>query len=645
MIEELKKRVVKGYKITRDEALALWRYVEPESESDSVKVAEERLNELCHAAGEIRNHFTGKNFDTCSIVNARSGHCPEDCKWCAQSAHYKTGAESYDLIDEESCISLARRNSEMGIDKFSFVTSGRGLPDKLLDRICGYARKIKSEVAINLCASMGLLTGAQLARLKEAGITRYHCNLESSPKHFRNLCTTHTFEDKIATIKMAKEAGLEICSGGIIGMGETMEDRVDLALALRELEVKSIPLNILNPIPGAPMEGMRPLTGEEILATIARFRFINPEAYIRFAGGRTLIKEIERRAIEAGINAAILGDMLTTPGGVIKEDIKNVTNMGYRLYKERMSREEICQRIEELKREKRAVILAHYYTRPEVQDVADYLGDSLGLSQEAAKTDADIILFCGVHFMAETAAIIAPGKRVLIPDPTAGCSLAESITGYDIKLWREAHPNGIVVSYVNTTAETKAYTDICCTSANALEVVSSLPEDREILFTPDAHLGAWISKKTGRKLTLWSGNCCVHHRIDSAMILEVAERYPDADILIHPEALCSSDERVLSHPNIYFYSTAGMVRHAKESPKRRFVIATEIDTIHKLQSDSPEKEFIPLSNRLICGQMKKVTLEGILRTLEREDNVVTVSPELRTPAASAIEAMLSIKVR
>ncbi len=237
MIEELKKRVVKGYKITRDEALALWRYVEPESESDSVKVAEERLNELCHAAGEIRDHFTGKNFDTCSIVNARSGHCPEDCKWCAQSAHYKTGAESYDLIDEESCISLARRNSEMEIDKFSFVTSGRGLPDKLLDRICGYARKIKSEITINLCASMGLLTGAQLARLKEAGITRYHCNLESSPKHFHNLCTTHAFEDKIATIKMAKEAGLEICSGGIIGMGETMEDRVDLALALRELEV------------------------------------------------------------------------------------------------------------------------------------------------------------------------------------------------------------------------------------------------------------------------------------------------------------------------------------------------------------------------------------------------------------------------
>ena len=178
-----------------------------------------------------------------------------------------------------------------------------------------------------------------------------------------------------------------------------------------------------------------------------------------------------------------------------------------------MTTREITDRIRQLKEEKHAVILAHYYTRPEIQDIADYLGDSLGLSQEAGKTDAEIIVFCGVHFMAETAAIISPEKKVLIPVLGAGCSLAESITGEDLKQWKETHPDGIVVSYVNTTADVKAWTDVCCTSANALKVVESLPKDKQILFVPDKNLGAWIMKKTGRQLELWDGNCCVHQRL------------------------------------------------------------------------------------------------------------------------------------
>lgn len=307
-----------------------------------------------------------------------------------------------------------------------------------------------------------------------------------------------------------------------------------------------------------------------------------------------------------------------------------------------MTIQEMQERIAQLKREKNAVILAHYYTRPEVQDIADYLGDSLGLSQEAGKTDADIILFCGVHFMAETAAIISPGKRVLTPVLGAGCSLAESITGYELKKWKEEHPDGLVVSYVNTTADTKAYTDVCCTSANALNVVKALPKDKEILFVPDAHLGAWIMKETGREMALWNGNCCVHHIVDGDMVLEAAVKYPDADILIHPESICSSDDRILSMPNAYFYSTAGMVKHAKESDKRRFVIATELGTIHKLQLDSPDKEFIPISERLVCAQMKKVTLEGVLEALENEQYVVKIDEPMRSDAVKSIDAMLNL---
>lgn len=308
-----------------------------------------------------------------------------------------------------------------------------------------------------------------------------------------------------------------------------------------------------------------------------------------------------------------------------------------------MTNTEIIDRIQQLKKEKNAVILAHYYTRPEVQDIADYLGDSLGLSQEAGKTNADIIVFCGVHFMAETAAIISPDKKVLIPAKSAGCSLAESITGYDLREWKKANPDGMVVSYVNTTAEVKAWTDICCTSANALKVVESLPKDQKILFVPDKNLGAWIRKATGRQMELWAGDCCVHERITTEMILQKSRVYPDADILIHPECHCSADDRILQLPQAYMYSTAGMIKHASASPKKQFIIATEIETIHKLHRDNPDKQFIPIHPQTICGQMKKVTLQNVLEALEQEQHIVKVPEEIREKALLPIKRMLEIK--
>lgn len=315
LVASLKQKVLEGGQLSREEALEL--------------VSVQDKEELYRAAGEIRERCMGWHFDTCSIVNARSGRCSENCKWCAQSAAFHTGIQEYDLVDEETCVGLARQSADYGVTKFSFVTSGRALPDRYIDRLCAYARRIRSEMPIKLCASMGLLKREQLQRLKEAGIDRYHCNLETSRRYFGELCSTHTTDEKMATIRAAREVGMEVCSGGIIGMGETMEDRVDLALLLRELEVKSIPINILNPIPGTPLEGMQPLSEEEVLTTIAMFRFIHPDAYLRFAGGRALIAHIEEKAIRTGINAAIVGDLLTTVGSKVQEDRIKIQQLGF----------------------------------------------------------------------------------------------------------------------------------------------------------------------------------------------------------------------------------------------------------------------------------------------------------------------------
>lgn len=315
MINILKEKVLKGGQISREEALLL-------------SLIEEK-QDLYKAAGEIRDQMAGRRFDTCSIINARSGRCSENCKWCAQSAVFKTNIEEYELVSEKVCLEMAKLNDEYGVDKFSFVTSGRALSDRNIDRLCAYARKIRENSGLHLCASMGLLNKAQLQKLMDAGIRRYHCNLETSPAYFSTLCSTHSMEEKIQTIRAAQEIGMEVCSGGIIGMGETMEDRIDLALTLRELKIKSIPVNILNPIPGTPLEGTVPLSDEEILTTIAVFRFIHPDAWLRFAGGRMLIAHIETEAIQAGINAAIVGDLLTTVGSKVLEDMEKVKKMGF----------------------------------------------------------------------------------------------------------------------------------------------------------------------------------------------------------------------------------------------------------------------------------------------------------------------------
>ncbi len=307
-----------------------------------------------------------------------------------------------------------------------------------------------------------------------------------------------------------------------------------------------------------------------------------------------------------------------------------------------MEKKELIQAIEKLKKEKNAIVLAHYYSDPDVQDIADFLGDSLELSRKAGTTDASLIVFAGVHFMAETAALISPEKKVLVPALGAGCSLADSVTGADLDAWKRANPQGVIVSYVNTTAEVKNYTDICCTSANALNVVKSLPADAKVYFVPDRNLGAYITKSTGREMELYNGCCKVHDVVTTKMIMDMIDKYPQADVLIHPECPCSSDPAVLEHPNCYMYSTSGILRHASESGKKQFIIATEVGTLHKLRKDNPGKEFIPVSEDVVCKYMKLSTLEAVYEALRDEKYEVKVLDEISQRALEPITKMMAL---
>ena len=307
-----------------------------------------------------------------------------------------------------------------------------------------------------------------------------------------------------------------------------------------------------------------------------------------------------------------------------------------------MTKQELIQEIARLKKEKNAIVLAHYYSNPDVQDIADFLGDSLELSRKAGTADADMIVFAGVHFMAETAALISPNKKVLVPALGAGCSLADGVTGEDLAKWKNENPDGIIVSYVNTTADVKNHTDICCTSANALSVVKSLPADSKVFFVPDRNLGAYITKSTGRKMELYDGCCKVHEQVTAQMILDKIDEYPQADILIHPECPCSSDPAVFEHPNCYMYSTSGILRHAAESSKKQFVIATEIGTLHKLQKDNPDKEFIPVSDNIVCHYMKMSTLESVYEALRDEKYEVKIPSEISERALEPITRMMNL---
>lgn len=314
--EKLKLRVMNGYEINHEEALRL---------------SAEPHDELTMSADDLRKHFCGDSFDMCTIINGKSGKCTENCRFCAQSSYYETDVQTYPLLSTEAIKEDATYNQSKGILRYSVVTSGRTLTDTEVDNICDAYTYISSSCSIALCASHGLLNYKQFKKLKESGVSRYHNNLETSRRNFPNICTTHTYEDKLNAIKDAIKAGLEVCSGGIMGLGEMMDDRIDMMMDIKAAGVKSVPINILNPIKGTPFENLEPLSSEEIDRIFAVARFIMPSSAIRFAGGRGLLADKGRGAFRSGANAAISGDMLTTAGISIDEDMKIITELGFKV--------------------------------------------------------------------------------------------------------------------------------------------------------------------------------------------------------------------------------------------------------------------------------------------------------------------------
>ncbi|MCI8669569.1 MAG: biotin synthase BioB [Lachnospiraceae bacterium] len=315
-VTELKNKVLEGYLINKSEAL---------------KLVNADLEKLCRAADDIRKYFCGNSFDLCTIINAKSGKCSENCKYCAQSAFYHTMAEEYPLLDKEEIIRQGKYNSERGVMRYSLVTSGRCLNKTEIEQMCVNISDLKKEADIEVCASFGLLDEESFEQIKKAGVTRVHNNLETSRRNFPNVCTTHSYDDKISAIKAAKRAGLTVCSGGIMGLGESMEDRIDMVLDIRDLGIRSIPVNMLNPIPGTPYEDNQRLTVSDMRRIVAIFRFVVPDGFIRLAGGRGLMEDKGRLCFKSGANAAISGDMLTTAGITIENDMKMLKELGFEL--------------------------------------------------------------------------------------------------------------------------------------------------------------------------------------------------------------------------------------------------------------------------------------------------------------------------
>jgi quinolinate synthase len=299
--------------------------------------------------------------------------------------------------------------------------------------------------------------------------------------------------------------------------------------------------------------------------------------------------------------------------------------------------ETLLQRIDQLKAERNAVILAHNYQPDEIQDLADFTGDSLGLSIQASQTDADVIVFCGVKFMAETAAILSPDKLVLMPEPGAGCPMADMITADQLRQLKKQHPDALVVCYVNSTAEVKAESDYCCTSANAVEVVKSLPADKQVLFVPDQHLGRFVQERTGRDMVLWPGYCTTHVRIAEEDIKTARQACPEAVVMAHPE--CSEPVKDLADELL---STGQMLKYVKTSSAKQFIIATEIGMIHALKKVRPDADFIAASARGICPNMKKTTLDKLLASLENRQHEITVPSDIAVAARRSLDRMVEI---
>ena len=310
----LAEKIINGYRISRDDDLSHF--------------ITDDLNELCTGADHIRRHYKGDHVDLCSIINGRSGKCTEDCKFCAQSAHHCTGINEYGFLDSAAILEECLHNEQRGVHRFSIVTAGRTLTETDFKKAEKAYKLLSENSCMSLCASHGLLTLEQFIKLKEAGVSRYHANIETSKRYFPYICTTHTYDDKIACIRRAQQAGLEVCSGGIIGMGETWEDRIDMAVSLSELGVRSVPINALMPIKGTPLENNEHLSSDDILRTVAIFRFILPTADIRLAAGRNLMENCGSKAFLSGCDATITGDMLTTSGNDIKGDIEMLNKMG-----------------------------------------------------------------------------------------------------------------------------------------------------------------------------------------------------------------------------------------------------------------------------------------------------------------------------
>ena len=313
--QTLAQEIINGRRLTRQDDLTFFLHCD--------------LDELCQGADLIREAFIGDKVDLCSIINGRSGRCPEDCKYCAQSSHHHTNCEIYDFLPEEDILEACKMHEAEGVDRFSIVTAGRALTGSEFDQAIHAFETMHRECRIDLCASMGFLSAEQLHRLHEAGVTSYHHNIETSRRFFPHICTTHTYDMKIETLKKVKAEGMCACSGGIIGMGETWEDRLDMAISLAELDIDSIPLNALMPVPGTPLEGQPRLTEPDILRTVAFFRYINPEANIRLAAGRALLTNDGEIAFQSGASASITGNMLTTAAcATIRSDRQMLTKLG-----------------------------------------------------------------------------------------------------------------------------------------------------------------------------------------------------------------------------------------------------------------------------------------------------------------------------